>query len=66
MSEVTFDLYMSTVNRILTNTVHLDANDLADVDYYGMYEGGTSPADAAKEALYASGATDDLVNHIAS
>ena len=64
MSEVSFDMYMSAVNRILSDAVMLSAHDLPDIAYYDMYNDGVSPAEAAQEALIEAGAPDDLVDAI--
>lgn len=64
MGEVSFDMYMSAVNRILSDAVMLSAQDLPDIAYYDMYNDGVSPAEAAQEALIEAGAPDDLVEAI--
>lgn len=64
MSEVTFEMFMGTVNRILINKVGLGADELADVAYFDMYDDGLSPAEAAVEALYENDAPQELIDLI--
>ena len=64
MSEVTFEMYMKAVNRILTDRVMLSSQDLPDIAYYDMYNDGVTPAEAAQEALIEAGAPDELINSI--
>lgn len=64
MSEVTFEMWMGAVNRILEGRVGLGASDLVDVPYYDMFEGGASSAEAAVEALIESGSPQELIDSI--
>lgn len=64
MSEVSFDLYMKAVDRILTNRVMLSSRDLPDIAYFDLYDSGVSPAEAAREALIEAGAEDEIVEMI--
>jgi len=64
MSEVSFDLYMKAVDRILSNRVMLSSRDLPDIAYFDLYDSGVSPAEAAREALIEAGAKDEIVEMI--
>lgn len=64
MGEVSFDMWMSSVDRILSDVVGLSSGDLVDVAYYDLYDSGFSPAEAAQEALIESGAAEEVVDLI--
>lgn len=56
MEEVSFRMWMDIVNNIIESKVFLSCDDLPDVDYYSMYDSGSSPTEAAEYSIrYAQG-----------
>lgn len=49
-----FEDWMASVDRQVSASVGLSADDLPDVDYYSLYESGATPASAAREAIQAT------------
>jgi len=45
----TFEAWMCRVNQILERSLGLNSLDLPDQPYYDWFDGGTTPAEAARE-----------------
>ena len=62
---MTYQAWMKKVDIVLGALVGLGARDLADCCWHDMFEGGYTPAEAAKEALESDGtAGDALVEYL--
>tara|TARA_B100000700_G_C14222210_1_gene479794 strand:- start:174 stop:353 length:180 start_codon:yes stop_codon:yes gene_type:complete len=55
---MSFEQWMTAVDRELVNECGLDSSDLPDVFYHGMFEDQTPPNEAAYEALENAGYFD--------
>lgn len=53
--KLTFEQWMRQVNNILVVLVHMESEDLPDVDYSTWYQQGLSPTRAAKKAIRIGG-----------
>lgn len=49
--KTTFDEWKKKVDAAVVRLCGLGADDLPDVDYWGMYEAGDTPTEAAREVV---------------
>jgi hypothetical protein len=49
--KLTFETWKSEVDCILEQSIYLSADDLPDWDYYGAWESGVRPIQAARQAI---------------
>lgn len=55
MRDPLFDVWMTQVDERLATICGLPSGDLPDMPYYDMFDGGTTPEDAACDALEVAG-----------
>ena len=51
MTKQSFDEWMAEVDSAIENEVYMISDDLPDVDYWDMWDGGTYPIEAARYAI---------------
>lgn len=50
-TQLTFEQWKNQVDEWLISSTGMTSEDLPDIDYFGLYEAGDSPKQAAKEAI---------------